>query len=445
MILDTGVHYIGSLDEGQIVNQYFKYMGILDKLRMKRMDESGFDKIVYGGECFDFAMGYDRFADTLGKKFPEERDNLGKYTEQLRSIGRSINVDVLRKGVFTAGDTKYFSESAYNKIAQLTKDEKLRNVLASTSILYGGIKERSSFYHHAIINNSYIESAYRMTDGSQQIADCLVGVIRENGGTVLNNAKVTRFIAEGDRVVGVEINDEEVLTAKNYISNIHPQITLELTDKTSAVKRVYINRIKSLANSYGIFSLYLIMKRDSQPYVNNNVYIHASDDVWYRDKIGMEIDNCMISFQSSGDGGKCEVVTLLAPMDISSLERWRDTWPDERGEDYLAFKEDFSRRILKFVKSYGYDFGGRIEKMYSTTPLSFRDYTATKDGSAYGIVKDCRNPEACFVPVRSKLKNMFFTGQNVNLHGILGVTLTAMLTCSEFTGQEYLARKVRSV
>ncbi len=36
----------------------------------------------------------------------------------------------------------------------------------------------------------------------------------------------------------------------------------------------------------------------------------------------------------------------------------------------------------------------------------------------------------------------FLTGQNLNVHGALGVTLTAMLTCAEFVGQEYLAKKV---
>ena len=41
-----------------------------------------------------------------------------------------------------------------------------------------------------------------------------------------------------------------------------------------------------------------------------------------------------------------------------------------------------------------------------------------------------------------KRQNLFLTGQNLNVHGALGVTLTAMLTCSEFVGQEYLAKKV---
>lgn len=28
--MDTGIHYIGSLDEGQIMNQYFRYFGIME-------------------------------------------------------------------------------------------------------------------------------------------------------------------------------------------------------------------------------------------------------------------------------------------------------------------------------------------------------------------------------------------------------------------------------
>jgi hypothetical protein len=80
--------------------------------------------------------------------------------------------------------------------------------------------------------------------------------------------------------------------------------------------------------------------------------------------------------------------------------------------------------------------------MYATTPLSYRDYTGTVDGSAYGIIKDYKCPQIGFVSTRSRLGNLFLTGQNLNVHGALGVTLTAMLTCAEFVGQEYLAKKV---
>ncbi len=39
-LLDTGIHYVGSLDEGQVMNQYFRYFGIMDKLKIKRLDDA---------------------------------------------------------------------------------------------------------------------------------------------------------------------------------------------------------------------------------------------------------------------------------------------------------------------------------------------------------------------------------------------------------------------
>ena len=59
--MDTGIHYIGSLDEGQIMNQYFRYFGIMDKLSIKRMDEEVFDRIYYKDAIYDYAMGHERF------------------------------------------------------------------------------------------------------------------------------------------------------------------------------------------------------------------------------------------------------------------------------------------------------------------------------------------------------------------------------------------------
>src|SRR5881394_3733095 len=62
-IFDTGIHYIGGLDEGQNLNRYFQYFGLMDKLRLKRMDMDGFDRISFRGDPREYrhAQGYDRF------------------------------------------------------------------------------------------------------------------------------------------------------------------------------------------------------------------------------------------------------------------------------------------------------------------------------------------------------------------------------------------------
>lgn len=442
--MDTGIHYVGSLDEGQVMNQYFRYFGIMDKLKIKRLDDAAFDTIYYKGKTYDYAMGYPQFIETICRSFPHEKENLKCYAEQLQAVGNLISVDHLKQGTLALEGMKYFCTSAAHLIADITPDPALRNVLAGSALLYGGLKDVSTFYQHAMINHSYIEGAYRFVDGSMQVSLELINVIRANGGTVLNNSEVTRIIVENEKVQGVIINGEERLESDFVISNMHPQRTLEILDKNRSIKNAYISRIRSLENTYGIFTLYLIMKKRSTPYQNRNLYLHANNKVWY-DKLLYpgRTTNCMISMQaSSEDSQYASVISILTPMYIDELSAWKDTTPEHRGEDYQSFKKEKAKQILRFIRGHGIDLSENIEEMYATTPLSYRDYTGTVDGSAYGIIKDYKCPQIGFVSTRSRLGNLFLTGQNLNVHGALGVTLTAMLTCAEFVGQEYLAKKV---
>ncbi len=43
---------------------------------------------------------------------------------------------------------------------------------------------------------------------------------------------------------------------------------------------------------------------------------------------------------------------------------------------------------------------------------------------------------------KTKIDNLFLTGQNVRLHGILGVTITGFLTVAEMLGKDYFLDKV---
>lgn len=443
-LLDTGMHYIGSLDEGQIMNQYFRYFGVMDKLDVRRLDEDCFDRIYYGGVSYDFAMGHDRFVETLCQRFPDERKNLQQYASLLKEVGSLISVENLKKGLIAQNGFRFFEMSAAGIIDNITPNVVLRNVLAGSSLLYGGIKDVSTFYHHGMVNNSYIEGAYRFVKGSMQVSDALTEVIRANGGTVRNYSEVTRIIVEDEEAKGVIINNEERVEARYVISNVHPKRTFELADKSRSIKNAYLSRINSLDNTYGVFTLYLILKKNRYPYFNRNIYLHGGDDVWYdKQKHIGKATSCMISAQTTvPDGEFAEVINILTPMYMDELMEWKDTTPERRGSAYREFKKEKSNQILSFMKEYGISFEGYVEAQYTTTPLSYRDYTATTDGSAYGIIKNYRYPQVGFVSPRTKISNLFLTGQNLNLHGALGVTLTSMITCAGLVGEEYLAKKV---
>ena len=83
-----------------------------------------------------------------------------------------------------------------------------------------------------------------------------------------------------------------------------------------------------------------------------------------------------------------------------------------------------------------------IEDINTASPLTIRDFYGTKEGSLYGFSKDCNNIALSQVPVGTKIKNLFLTGQNVNLHGFCGVPLTAINTAEAILGLNYVINRI---
>jgi all-trans-retinol 13,14-reductase len=87
---------------------------------------------------------------------------------------------------------------------------------------------------------------------------------------------------------------------------------------------------------------------------------------------------------------------------------------------------------------------GKVDSYYTSTPLTYRDYTGTHKGSIYGMQKDYNNPMKTMVLPRTNLPNLFLTGQNINVHGVVGVTIGSILTCSSLIGLQPLMTKLRN-
>ena len=133
-------------------------------------------------ESCAYMHGYDEFRRHLTSLFPREAAGIARYCDKIREIGDSIGVEVHRSGRLSAGGVKYLGASAAEFIGECVADPLLRSVLAGTNPLYGGVRERSPLYHHAMINHSNIEGACRFAGGTQHIADALAARIREHGG-----------------------------------------------------------------------------------------------------------------------------------------------------------------------------------------------------------------------------------------------------------------------
>ena len=430
------------------MRQYLKYFGIFDELDVVKLDND-FDVITIADKgAFCHRGGYENFIEELLNHFPDQRAGLERYCSVLRSIGETINVDTHKGGAFSSSSIDYLSVSAVEFIEECISDPVLRSVLSGSNLLCGSTRETANLYHHAMISHSNIEGAYRFVGGTQKIADLMVEKIRANGGTLLNRAKVFKFEMDQSVVKSVELDDGRRLYADKFISNLHPTTTFEMVGQTPRIKKAYRTRLSLLPNTYGIFSVYLAMKQGSAPYINKNLYYYNSNDVWdvTVNRSDMQAKSVLLSSQLSRiDEDYSDVITLMSPVNVDLFAPFTNTKFGARGEEYKDLKAEVTQNIIDYTSSFHSRLMEGVENVYSSSPLTYQHYTSTPQGSAYGLMKSCRNSLATLIPSRTKIENLFLTGQNLNVHGVLGVTLTAAATCGEILGTEYLSKKIGKI
>lgn len=449
-IFDTGIHYIGGLSKGQNLYKYFKYLGIMDDLKLKKMDEDGFDIISFENEAqeYPYAQGYDNFVNQLTKYFPDERVTLQKYCEEIDKICSSFPLYNLEwEGKY---DSEKLSINAKQYIDELTPNPKLRAVLAGTNFLYAGIAEKSPFYVHALSVNSYMQSAWRCVNGGSQITKLLIKQLKIHGGEIYKYKEVLQFVVEDKIVSSVKMKDGTEVSASIFISNIDLKTTLKMAGEDNFRKSFY-NRVKSLEGVISAFSLYLVFKPKTFKYLNHNYYhFKNEEEVWTAHEYNEE--TWPKAYMASMNVSKktevwAEGMTFITYMKYEDLKQWEQTFntateEDDRGESYDAFKAQKTEKFLQAIELKFPGIRNCIKSVHSSTPLSYRDYIGGYNGNMYGYVKDSNNPMKTFISSKTKLNNLFLTGQSVNMHGVLGVTIGAVVTCSEIVGKEYLVNKI---
>ena len=109
--------------------------------------------------------------------------------------------------------------NTWDFICTLTNNSKLRQVLSALNFVYAGVKEKTPFYLHALINYHFITSSYRIVSSTGMIAKKLKDEIVENGGNVLTRKEVVNLVIDDKKVIAVETKDQMSYEADNIISD----------------------------------------------------------------------------------------------------------------------------------------------------------------------------------------------------------------------------------
>jgi all-trans-retinol 13,14-reductase len=441
---ETGMHYIGGISPGQALNQYFKNLSLSECLTFSELDRDGFDIISIGDHRYAYAAGYGNFEEKMIEQFPNDAKDIRRYLVAIRKVAASSPMySLTRTDGMALLSPEWVKTSVNDFVGTFVRNPLLQNVLTGILPLYAGVKDKTPAFIHALISNFYINGANRIVGGSDAIASALVNSIRSFGGEVFSSAKVVKINCNGGKVSSVTLENGAIMETRHVISDIHPENTLRMTD-SPLIRKAYRDRIYHLEHTVSNFTVYLRFKENTVPYMNANFY-HYNRDVWgceqYTDtdwpRNYLYMHMCSAVSATWASAGE-----IIAYMRYGDVARWAGTPIGNRGKDYEEFKQRHAEKLIDALEEQFPGTKRGIAAYYTSSPLTYADYTGTKEGSMYGVIRDKDAPKSTLIAQRTKIPNLFFTGQNINSHGILGVIIGSVLTCSELLGHSYLMKQI---
>ena len=417
---DTGFHCVGGMDEGEHLWRLFERLG-LTSLPWRAMDRDGFSRVTIDGRDYVFPMGHDAYAEQLKHYFPHQQQQIDQYVSLLKQVGDRIGTDnEIRENNLAL--------SAYDSLCKLFDDQRLIQVVSGASMMLDLDSERLPFYSFLQINDSFLRGAYRLEGGGDSIVRKLCSDIEQMGGRIVTSARVDKLSVENNNVVGVDaiMKDGNRLHIDHpdwVISDINPTKAFEMMEGAS-LRPVYCRRIGQMPNSRGIFTANLVLKKDTLPYQNHNVFIHKNGDIWHND--AKNVESVMVHY-AVPEGGEPNRIDIMAPMDWSLVQQWSDS-KQSKDEAYLQLKQRWLDDAVELASTKLPGLPESIDLAYTSTPLTYYRYNSVAEGAAFGVERDWHKGINSVISPRTPIENFLLTGQNLMLHGVLGVTMTAFDT-----------------
>lgn len=443
-VFDTGMHYIGSADPDQPLHTILRYLGVADSVKLSRLNPMGYDVISLQGEHYRFANGREQFIETLAGHFPQSRDELANYYDLIKLVASSSAMHSLNRDVDLYVSAEYQTRSVNEVIDSVVKNPQLRQVLAGIQPLYAGEKDRTPFSTHALITDFYEQSAFRIVGGSSVLADALAANIRSMGGQVLVCKKVVKVECDGTHATAVVTEDGERYDADLVISAIHPKSTIQIID-SHLIRPAYRRRLEGVRNTTSAFTVYLKFKKDRVPYMDSNLYVYRGSTTWGCDQYTPQTwpeSILYMHFCQEENPVYAYTGEIISYMSFAEITPWLGTQRARRGEDYEVFKRRKAEQVIDALEQEVPGLRENIECYYTSTPLTYLDYTGIPDGAMYGVAKDVSMMNMGNIPCKTRIPNLLLTGQSTVLHGMLGVLAGSLVTCSEILGTDEIFAQV---
>jgi len=453
---DVGLHYVGEMGEGMMGRRLFDL--ITEGGVSWNSLPDVYDVFAYPNLRISARKGEAHFRSALIDAFPNERASIEQYFRDLRSaVGwarRHIAASAAPApfGWLIRAMTRFAADLPLQLTRQYLerrfRDPRLRAVVTSQWGDYGVPPGQSAFVTHAMIASHYLNGAWYPAGGAGAIARATGAVIRAAGGDLRPNHEVTRVLLEGGRAVGVAVNvgkgkqqAQAEFRAPVVVSDAGAWNTF--TRMVPAAALPFRDELGSPPEGFEVVELFLGLRRDPREmgFQGENHWLFESfdhDEMYARrnELLDGRPSMAYLSFPSLKDPhAQRHTAEIIAPLSYRALEAHRDEPWRRRGADYDSAKDRMTEALLDLVERHHPGFRDLVEYSELATPLTFEHFTAAPSGAIYGYPGTPAKYTTAWLGPRTPIRNLYLTGTDAALLGIMGALMGGVVTASCLLGR----------
>jgi phytoene dehydrogenase-like protein len=359
--------------------------------------------IVFPGAALEFNNDIRLLESEIARAFPHEKDNFQKL------LGRILGYDDLNQEVFDL--------SARQMLAGTIRDPLLVEMLLCPAMWYGSAREDDMDWGQFCIlfRSIFLEGMGRPYAGIRLILKNLVRKFRSLGGELKLRSGVARIKTEGDRAVGVVLENGQELEGRTILSSAGALETLRLCEGVSTSQPVRAGQL-SFAESISV----LDQKPKATGFGHTAIFFNDSERLtWHRpDDELCDVRTGVIcspnNFEySPGEGELGDGLVRITAL--ANFDRWQGLSEERYRLEKLRWYDRMVASAVRFIP----DFRSRVVETDMFTPTTIRRFTGHVNGAVYGAPHKKLDGT-------THLANLFLCGTDQGFCGIVGSIISGI-------------------
>jgi all-trans-retinol 13,14-reductase len=425
---DTGFHFITGGGPGGPFRPLAERLGILSSMRFLPHDlDKQFRIHLPEGGIIDLPTGIDACETACQNYWPEQHDNIAHFFRELRGCLAQKTWLAMLVPAQTPPPTLDTTMTVSAALDACGVNGRAKDVLGCLAGILAMKPEKTPLGLYAAFAGTSIAGSWRAEGGGEAIIKPLVERFKSFGGQLLTNRAAERIHFNEREITSIEDVKGQQHTADLYVATCHPAEILRLTGP-GGMRPSLEERITTMPDSASVVLVYAALSQPPMELGRSHHFARLDNDG----------DLYYLAPSNFYDEPKPPYLEAMLWVDFAAVEKWKDSKKGQRPDDYEAWKRANEAKLLNEIIARHPSINGTITKVWSSTPLSVIDYVRSRSGGAMGLSHDVGHIGTDPLPRRSRLKNLFFAGQNIGHPGVLGAMIEGFVMASAIVGKELL-------